>query len=182
MIVQCTNCGVSVERHPSELRKVRNSFCSMSCAAKFNNKTAIKRPLVNTCKDCSTVIRSNASYCKQCFDGSLIQNRTIASVIETRKNDANRFTGIRTHARKKLIEHDPIRKCICCEYDKHVEVCHVRDIADFPIDTLVSEVNNIDNLVWMCRNHHWEFDHDLMSTEDKLKIVRARYDLATKGL
>lgn len=36
--VQCVNCTKLVERQHSQLRKTKNSFCSKSCAASFNNK------------------------------------------------------------------------------------------------------------------------------------------------
>lgn len=46
-----------------------------------------------------------------------------------------------------------------CGYDRHVDICHKRDIADFPDNTLLKTVNHIDNLVALCPTHHWEFDN-----------------------
>jgi predicted restriction endonuclease len=39
-----------------------------------------------------------------------------------------------------------------------VEICHRTDVKDFPDETLISEINNINNLVALCPNHHKEFD------------------------
>ncbi len=35
--IECANCKTSVIRTPGQLKKVKNSFCSRSCAATYNN-------------------------------------------------------------------------------------------------------------------------------------------------
>lgn len=47
-----------------------------------------------------------------------------------------------------------------CNYDKHYEVCHIKDIKDFNGEETIYEVNNKTNLIHLCPNHHWEFDHN----------------------
>jgi hypothetical protein len=34
--------------------------------------------------------------------------------------------------------------------------------TSFPLDTPISVVNSLDNLVGLCPNCHWEFDHGLL--------------------
>ena len=51
------------------------------------------------------------------------------------------------------------KQCICCNYDKHYEVAHIKAVSDFNDDTLISEINDIDNLIALCPNHHWEYDN-----------------------
>lgn len=34
----CTNCNVKITKSPSEIKKIKNVFCSQSCAATYNNK------------------------------------------------------------------------------------------------------------------------------------------------
>lgn len=34
----CTNCGTAVPRRPCDLKKVKNVFCSRSCAGSYNNR------------------------------------------------------------------------------------------------------------------------------------------------
>lgn len=53
--------------------------------------------------------------------------------------------------------------CQNCGYDKHVELCHVKAISQFPETTLLVEVNAASNNVVLCRNCHWEFDHGLIA-------------------
>ena len=52
--------------------------------------------------------------------------------------------------------------CKVCGYDKHVEVCHIKSVSSFLDTATVLEINSIENLVVLCRNHHWEYDHDLL--------------------
>ena len=54
-------------------------------------------------------------------------------------------------------------ECAACGYSKHTEVCHIRPIRDFPITALISDVNDPSNLIRLCPNCHWEFDHGLIS-------------------
>jgi hypothetical protein len=61
--------------------------------------------------------------------------------------------------------------CLICGYTKHVDICHVKDIKDFDPNTELSEVNHPNNLVALCKNHHWEFDNDLLEKEDQQKLV-----------
>jgi predicted restriction endonuclease len=49
--------------------------------------------------------------------------------------------------------------CEVCGYNTHVEVCHIKSVSSFSDDTLITEINSIDNLVGLCPNHHWEFDN-----------------------
>jgi predicted restriction endonuclease len=58
------------------------------------------------------------------------------------------------------------RKCEFCGYPRHVECCHIREIADFPNEATLGEVNAVDNLVLLCPNHHWELDHGFLARID----------------
>jgi 5-methylcytosine-specific restriction endonuclease McrA len=55
------------------------------------------------------------------------------------------------------------RVCRNCGYDKHVEICHIRSISSFPDDIPIPVVNDLSNLVALCPNCHWEFDHGLLA-------------------
>lgn len=47
-------------------------------------------------------------------------------------------------------------------YTNYCEVCHIKPVNGFSDESLVSEINDINNLVALCPNHHWEFDHGLL--------------------
>jgi hypothetical protein len=60
--------------------------------------------------------------------------------------------------RKKL----GLDTCEKCGYDKHVEIAHKRGISTFGGDTLISVINSKENLMALCPNCHWEYDHNLL--------------------
>ena len=63
------------------------------------------------------------------------------------------FASAPTPACVALVEGKP------CGYAKHVEVAHRKDVSSFPDSALISEINDLTNLVGLCPLHHWEFDH-----------------------
>ena len=65
---------------------------------------------------------------------------------------------IRSHARR-LMKH--AKKCVC-GYSKHIEICHIKAISKFSRQSKIKEINALDNLVALCPNCHWEFDHGLL--------------------
>ena len=71
----------------------------------------------------------------------------------------NKYNYIRRHARQKFIVSKKITKCMKCPYDKHIEVAHIKAIKDFPLDTPINIVNAEENILLLCPNCHWEFDH-----------------------
>ena len=41
-------------------------------------------------------------------------------------------------------------------------MAHIKAVSDYDNDTLISEINDINNLVALCPNHHWEYDNNLL--------------------
>ena len=58
------------------------------------------------------------------------------------------------------------KECLVCKYSNHVEVAHVKAVSKFSDDTLVSEMNDLQNLMYLCPNHHWEYDNGKLSLEE----------------
>ena len=69
-------------------------------------------------------------------------------------------------ARQVFKDSDKPKKCAICGYDKHYEVAHIVAVSDFDDDALVSEINDIDNLIALCPNHHWEYDNGILDISD----------------
>lgn len=80
---------------------------------------------------------------------------TLAEAKYTKHHKSSAWNLVRARARAA----SPESPCQNCGYDKHTEVCHIKDISTFSEDTLISVVNSPDNLVRLCPNCHWEFDH-----------------------
>lgn len=71
-------------------------------------------------------------------------------------------SAITSMARLIFNNSDKPKECAICGYDKHYEVAHIIAVSDFDDNTLISEINNIDNLIALCPNHHWEYDNGIL--------------------
>lgn len=173
----CANCQKTVTRQNSDLKRNKsgNIFCSSACSAKFNNRVP-KRKRSKVCKLCDQLILAHETYCEMCAISSRflssLSNKTLCEVIASKKstNTTNRYTGIRRNARSSYISSGRPMICSVCGYDHHVEICHLKDISSFSLNTFVSEINAYDNLTAFCPNHHWEYDHPSANT-----VIRKNY-------
>lgn len=82
-------------------------------------------------------------------------------------SSTNKFTKIRRHARYKCDKIGLLKKCQRCDYDKHVEVCHIKSISSFDENTDIDVVNDLSNIIVLCPNHHWEFDNQNFKSKRK---------------
>ncbi len=193
MQTKCVECNKIFDRSKSEIKRVKNTFCSVqckryyhqhlknnclfcskvtknpkfcskSCAAKYNNTKFPKRQRKKYfCVDCGVEVKNRRKYCElhnpQKRDWSKI---TIKDMEDRSGKYANKYRSIRDHSRNIYIKSDKIKHCLNCNYDKHFDVCHIKDIQEFPKNTTIEIVNSLNNLVALCKNCHWEFDNDLL--------------------
>lgn len=177
-------------KRPAQIREKK--FCNQSCAAKYNNREYPKRKAVKSgdCKICGTILHYkkrpgyhylHRQYCDLCLP-SVIGNATRLAAIKQGKNGLPKPLYEMTkgelrqhqptyHAFKVKLDQDSRKvykrsgqPCICkvCGYSHHVQICHIREIKDFPDTSLISEINSILNLIALCPNHHWELDHGIL--------------------
>jgi hypothetical protein len=144
-------------------RETRNpKFCTRSCAAKRNNVLFPKRSPGSRCRVCQCPIPLRNRYCREHKPNKpLDRSRPISTVYQTAKHPMYRRSRLREDARQVYLTARPYR-CVHCGYDKYIEVCHRRPLASFPDETPISVANSLDNLLGLCRNCHWEFDHGLL--------------------
>lgn len=152
----CVHCGI-LTTNPR--------FCSRSCSATYNNKAFPKRTKRDRhCNKCSKVIESG----RRCDDCRIIpvETLTVGQVKERYRSAGygawNHYTLIRGRARTRMLASGK-NSCFICGYDRHVEAAHVIAVASFDADTLVSYVNRDDNIIPLCPNHHWEYDHGMLT-------------------
>ena len=62
---------------------------------------------------------------------------------------------------KELKQND----CKVCGYNIHIEFAHIKAISSFPLTATLGEINAPDNVVSLCRNHHWELDNGYLTIE-----------------
>lgn len=125
-----------------------------------NNSERVMRWRRNHLKLCpicqSNLIQLRSKTCKHCsrFKG----DKLLKDILNT---GANTYQIIRWRARKS-VEMELYKGCQICGYTNHVEVCHIRPVSSFNLDTPISVVNQRNNLVILCPNHHWELDNNLL--------------------
>jgi len=180
---------IEIKSGESVAKGQKRVFCSLSCAAfylhlhptdrfrqhllKVHKKVGSK----SNCQKCGEKILrdllpcgvlSLKKFCKSCLlevygnikGTGLIERRQKGELFLKRTNWQSARSAIQKHARKIFISSNVPQKCLICGYEKHVEVCHIRGVMEFPDDTTVAEINSLKNLVGLCPNHHWEFDND----------------------
>ena len=152
----CINCGKVVEvgerQKVSEIRKKK--FCDGSCSAKYNNK-----------------LRGLSVNKKEKVKKEKVKKERFEYLLNISKKDLfdkcgiyYRFRAIiRKHAHFTYNKNNGDTTCKICGYDKHIQVCHIKSVSSFSDNSLISEINNVENLIGLCPNHHWEFDNGLIS-------------------
>ena len=57
------------------------------------------------------------------------------------------------------------RECKYCknnEFKDVLEVHHLKNILSFSLETKIKEINNIDNMIWVCLSHHAMIEKGLL--------------------
>jgi hypothetical protein len=162
----CLNCKKPIKK--------TNKFCNNSCAATYNNTRRILKITTNKCKACGNNFNVNHKQrarvnCDNCVKSKkYIKDRYLQyreKTVKQIKHEHNAEHGrpwtdrIRGYARTQHSDKSP---CVNCGYSLHTEVCHKKAISDFPDSATVAEINSDDNIVFLCRNCHWEFDHNYL--------------------
>lgn len=147
----CLNCGKETNNP---------KFCSRSCSASVTNREYVKRKFSGVkCKTCDSIIMIvRRTVCDSCLDKK--NDRTLFDISRRKEPYTSRFAGVRTNAKIAARELD--QRCHICGYSKHVEVCHIKPVSEFSLDSKLSEVNDVSNLIMLCPNHHWEFDNGML--------------------
>ena len=125
-------------------------FCNSSCSTSYNNR------LRN-----SSGIRAKREYVRK-LRKNLIIDLTKGELFGKRNGYQSARASIRELAYNTYINSNSELSCKVCGYDKHIEVCHIRSVSLFSSEATLREINDISNLVALCPNHHWEFDHELL--------------------
>lgn len=112
---------------------------------------------------------------------SSLWGKTKGDLFRYRKNWQSARSTIQKLAKQNYFEHNENPRCIICGYSKHIEVAHIKAVSDFEDSATVREINSIDNLIGLCPNHHWEYDHGIL-TKNNLEVVGSNPTPATKSL
>ena len=150
--MECVTCG---KQHNNP------KFCNRSCSAKWTNVHNPKRKKINfpnNCELCNIQIDYRSKRCINCC--GFLGDMTLREAIYEKHHKSSAFALVRTRARvvaKKL----GFTECVKCGYNKHIEVAHIKPISSFSDDILISVINSKENIMPLCPNCHWEYDHNL---------------------
>lgn len=143
----------------------QTKYCSSSCAAKINNHKRFNYK-IRTCPKCGKYKCVPALICRDCKkkeDFKRRSSRMLRDIERKGYQGSQRWTEVRSHARRVMELFKIEKKCSKCNWIYHLEVCHKKSISDFSLDILLSVVNDISNLMYLCPNHHWL--HDFLPDE-----------------
>lgn len=159
-------------------------FCSRSCSAAFNNAASPKRLLVErSCPKCGVslgVVKcDDIRLCGDCRKGRRSWSEWEKTTLDQARSTGNanagsRYPYIRIHARKKWIALGNSMSCEECGYSHHIDVCHIKDVSSYDPSTLIGVINDLSNLVGLCKNHHWEFDNGFLRVRGVLKPKKTK--------
>jgi hypothetical protein len=174
---QCENCGVEFMRN-SVRRRDQGKFCTLSCAASCNNRRRPRRRSTPTCDGCGRPKSKSGTRCRQCIRADF-NSRTLES-LRAGHGTLSFHAKVRGLARSAY--QGPM-ECAACGYSRHVDICHIRGVADWPPGTTPAEVNHPSNLVAPDKRCHWEFDHGYLLYENGAFVAceraeGARFELA----
>lgn len=175
----CKYCSPKCHSRASYLRKKQNGknkciicgkltvnpkFCSNKC---FVSVARMCQPKPRFCQKCGVKISdkwTNKKLCAECKTHRPQAVNCLLTLAELRQklSTSQYHAAIRMDAR---ILYKPTGTCVKCGYNKHTNVCHIKPLHKFSMDTLVSTVNDLSNLTELCPNCHWEFDHPTVSLE-----------------
>lgn len=159
--LNCKNCN-----KPTQNPK----FCSRSCAATYNNRTTPKRTRqVWRCSVCDKPGRKSNSEvfdgCVSCYlksEDERTGNMTLGESLNLTGHLRSRYNTVRHHGRKLSRLYD---RCQVCDYSVVVQVCHIKPIHTFDLETPLKVINDPSNIAILCPNHHWELDHGFLSPD-----------------
>tara|TARA_Y100000356_G_scaffold127862_1_gene127174 strand:- start:367 stop:870 length:504 start_codon:yes stop_codon:yes gene_type:complete len=165
MLVTCLNCNIEFEKTTSAAKRSPNHFCCRSCACSYNNSKSPKRSKQGKCKKCEIPINTSHTYCKKCWEehpmsGSDWMNdeSTLEQIMYHRHHKSSAF-GLVRHRARAIAKKLGWNSCCKCGYSKHIEIAHIKPVSSFPLNTKLKIVNSVDNIIPLCPNCHWEFDH-----------------------
>jgi len=161
----CMRCGNIIEktknRKYNEINKML--FCGRDCFLKYRKETIPETKKEKRKREKSIEIINNKNF----YYGVMCSlfSKTKREVFEE-----NTFWSARgrlgSNAREILLVNFGLEFCKNCKYDKHVEVCHIIPISEFNDDAYIWEINSPNNLIALCPNCHWEFDHGILDIKN----------------
>jgi len=162
----------------------KRKFCGNSCSASYNNPRKHRKAKKRPCSVCGTMFIPPKNYlqrmrCDKCFKENKftrtsikpryknyiapdISEMTKGKLFKSRKSWQSARSAITIHAIVTYHTSNQPKKCIICNYSKHIHICHKKPVSKFSNKVLIKTINSTKNLIALYPNHHWEFDQKLL--------------------
>ena len=151
----CPKCKIKKSKDEYHTRKDKGYVYLKSYCKQCANKQIVKGQY-DQCA-CGKKKTKKSRICKSCHNVNQVKYETVEECLHSSVHGQSaKFNIIRGRARS---QYKHIKSCEKCGYNKHVEVCHIKPISSFSNDTKVSDINDRSNILILCPNCHWEFDH-----------------------
>lgn len=157
---KCDHCGKSYST-----KEQSSKYCCTTCA---NRDIASKRNVPTKdsfCKECGCSHSRNSEFCSQ-ICRSTFEMKSISIGEASKYSQQNRYRSIRDKGNNFYKHYGKSSECEHCGYSKHTENCHIRPVSDFEDGDTVWDCNKPDNMVFLCRNCHWELDNGILTIEE----------------
>lgn len=146
LVALCSNCHWEFDKHITPFEKlcphIKPIYGVQQCNVKSKNKSR---------KHIRNVVLKNADL----------------SISQLKQKFKNMYINtIREHSNRLYLRSDKYKKCYCCDYDKHIEICHIKAVSEFGNNSLLGEINNLNNLIALCPNHHKELDKEIRTLDE----------------
>ena len=119
------------------------------------------QPTNTTCPVCGGLKSPYSDKCYKCENEqktNMLLERTLGDFLSDEdKYKTHKCSTIRKSARRIMENSGIEKKCYFCkdhEFDSIIEVHHIKGIMTFPLDAKIKEINDLNNLIWVCPNHH----------------------------
>jgi hypothetical protein len=163
---RCAHCGGPIPLPPSgvprEARKKK--FCNSTCSALATSHSPRRRRgpprTACACGSFDSVRHGRCRACRRQPKTDVLFTMTKGELFSRSATWQSARSAIQRHARKIYLDSGAPTVCIVCGYARHIEVAHRKAVSAFKANVTIDEINRIENLMALCRNHHWEQEHD----------------------
>lgn len=171
MKIKCANEKCDNEFEPKNHKK----FCCVNCRI-YHHTKKYRQKHSHPCEGCGKKIDPRFKNCRACErktrtditkETKLSEYHNLPSIKG--KHPSWKNAHIRNFARSWNKEKTKL-PCACCNYDKHVELCHIREISNFPQTVTIGEINAPKNIIQLCRNCHWESHNGYIEIQNETSV------------
>ena len=178
--IHCQECNTLTYKNPLQYKRYNNHFCSNTCYLQWRKKQVKIESIELICKKCQKQFkkkkinyRPNRNYfcSNKCSSKYHAIQRSKKKVLKGTLQESlvvtptgNKFSKVRQYARN--FYHKEASYCQHCNFQHYVEVCHIKPISEFQLDSLIAEINAEENILLLCPRCHWELDHNLLLLEE----------------